>query len=1228
MAPLQELSRSHKVLDHGQMVKDGLLLIAAASNDNTSDGNADDSMPSLPPTPPLDDSAPSLPPLAPDESAPSMPPLSPPSIPPMSMDHSSKRDESSPWRMTGMFLAVVGLGAFLLICILNAAAAWAESAWDEGAWGETAWAAADTIIHKGGTSLEGGKGKQSPEHFAASTYLDLRSRIESTKDEEALLQRETRIGLLATSQSSHQGPTDKAVEDTSVVNDSVEPVDDDEPADEEEHVDPTSLPEEHLGLLFQRIALSQPHRMAIRTIDGTLQLTYGALLASVCLGAQELQRVGLGSGDLVGLMISCSVEGCVGILSIVFAGGAYVPLDPSYPREWLSQVIGGAQLQLIMISPSYSEEARLAAMWLGDSFPEVKTIKISLADHDADRQASMQESTLRKLHSTGTDRTLVTVLFTSGSTGRPKGVPGFEAGVLAGARFFTTTFPYAEDEVVCNHITYGWVDHKMELWHGLLLGKELVVVPSTEELIRMVDRPPKNVFKLWAVPTLLEAIFGVLEQRKEQGTDVLDGPPPFLSLVVATGEALTPTMVERYRALVPNGTIVSSYGLTETQGETSVAIYGPSRPVLEQVSIGSPHAPYSYGIRSLDTGEWMKGVGDQGELFIAGPLILSGYYTRADGVCLADESANARFSVAAPELWPGNVAHQQEQRPVMMYQTGDLVAIRENGEVQHLGRCDDQVKVNGVRTELGTISASALKCNAVQAAFAVAVADVNGKTRVVLAVTPTMPTDMIMKELAGYLPSIYMPAKVISLPTLPTLPNGKIDRKALKIVAAEALAVNTAPLDSITRLLHGKDQGMMPCWYYVILHMIFFGMFEVIGFHLRNTGGVDFTSRAWYKAIDAFDGVGLIFFASGYYDLVAAPPKSCVEALKRLGGVAAVYVVYHLLQSLPQGPFSLADLWPVLALLIYRCICWPLQLLASADWAPSWAGTGITIVLAGAAFTCSTVCYGWMWPGGYSTFQCVEWKVDPGPLEALGFSRDLFYLVLSNRVFWYFSFYALQPTLFECVWGRLWQKQKRKDGIVGMICEPHFHRRLLSAGYIVCFFTFNMTTFVSDTSMTTHEGTVVLILLYHGLFAALFHLLPTTSTPLSAIGTCSFTLYAIYMSWFERNLTLPPFYITQRFVVMGPDKPALELLAMLGLISLTMIACSFSFGLTAPVKLPEWALALPCFKGQPLPTAIRLPKLIFPCSWVGFVLSWIVIVLGLEFLPPRFIAGAPPSPPS
>ena len=247
MAPLQELSRSHKVLDHGQMVKDGLLLIAAASNDNTSDGNADDSMPSLPPTPPLDDGAPSLPPLAPDESAPSMPPLSPPSIPPMSMDHSSQRDESSPWRMTGMFLAVVGLGAFLLICILNAAAAWAESAWDEGAWGETAWAAADTIIHKGGTSLEGGKGKQSPEHFAASTYLDLRSRIESTKDEEALLQRETRIGLLATSQSSHQGPTDKAVEDTSVVNDSVEPVDDDEPADEEEHVDPTSYPRSTLG---------------------------------------------------------------------------------------------------------------------------------------------------------------------------------------------------------------------------------------------------------------------------------------------------------------------------------------------------------------------------------------------------------------------------------------------------------------------------------------------------------------------------------------------------------------------------------------------------------------------------------------------------------------------------------------------------------------------------------------------------------------------------------------------------------------------------------------------------------------------------------------------------------------------------------------------------------------------------------------------------------------------
>ena len=72
------------------------------------------------------------------------------------------------------------------------------------------------------------------------------------------------------------------------------------------------------------------------------------------------------------------------------------------------------------------------------------------------------EGYLENLHTTSTDATLVTVLFTSGSTGKPKGVPGYEAGVLAGARFFTTEFPYGPNEAVINHITYGWVDHKME----------------------------------------------------------------------------------------------------------------------------------------------------------------------------------------------------------------------------------------------------------------------------------------------------------------------------------------------------------------------------------------------------------------------------------------------------------------------------------------------------------------------------------------------------------------------------------------------------------------------------------------------------------------------------------------------------------------------------------------------------------------------------------------------
>ena len=142
------------------------------------------------------------------------------------------------------------------------------------------------------------------------------------------------------------------------------------------------VPEEHLSVIFERVALSQLSKVAIRAVDGSLSLTYGDLLASARRGAETLRESGLKSGELVGLMVGCSVEGCIGILSIVLAGGAYVPLDPHYPSARLSQIIEGAKLRHVVTTVDskgpHSLAAKDSAAWLKRTYPEVVAMEIEV----------------------------------------------------------------------------------------------------------------------------------------------------------------------------------------------------------------------------------------------------------------------------------------------------------------------------------------------------------------------------------------------------------------------------------------------------------------------------------------------------------------------------------------------------------------------------------------------------------------------------------------------------------------------------------------------------------------------------------------------------------------------------------------------------------------------------------------------------------------------------------
>lgn len=992
----------------------------------------------------------------------------------------------------------------------------------------------------------------------------------------------------------------------------------------------SALPEEHLFLIFERVALSQPGKMAVRSMDGSLELTYGDLLTSARCGAEALRTSGVRSGSLVGLLVYCSVEGCIGILSIVLSGGAYVPIDPNYPKDRIAQVVERAQINFVMTAPTHSNVAKEAASWLVVAYPEISPVEIVV--HRAPASiAPMDAAAVRALHKTNTHETLMAVLFTSGSTGQPKGVPSYEAGTLQGARLFATKFPYAEDEVCIQKTTYAWVDHKLEFWTSVLFGKEMLVVPNTETLIGMVDSPPRSVHRLFVVPTLIDLMCSVIEQQKRQGKTT---PLPFLKLVIATGEALTPQMVERYRSVAPGGTIVSSYGLSETQGETSMAVYGPSRPTNGQVSIGLPHAPYAYGIRSLESGEWISGAGAKGELYIVGSLILEGYYTRADGVCLADDSSRARFSAAPSEMWPRGHPARDGKRSFMMYQTGDLVTWREDGELQHLGRCDDQVKVNGVRIELGDVTAGALKCNGVEEARAVAVSDPSGKTRVVVAVSPMVPKEMLLEELSSYLPSVYMPSTAVALDKIPTLPNGKVDRKKLEGLAAEALTKalkQNAPHDSISRVMAGADSGDMPDWYYSCMHLTWLGMLLLLVHHIAWLGGV--CSPSWCTLVSATPHIQLIFFSGGWFDLVGSPPSSWPEASRRWGIVVLVYLAFQpLIQAL-----KLSNLWPVLAMIVYKTIFWPLYLWAKAERAPLWAASAGMVALGTLAFVGSAVCKD---KSKYSKAQlCVQFA----PLSSEAHDNFLHGIVIQirsdfqsmfaeNFLFAMGACYALYPVLIAHLFPDMWTPPPvdpsawtvERHRAWRLLNEPAVQRLVFSAVFLV-FYLVIMISYSASDFFRTEWAVPVDLALTLGLFASLLNLLPSKPTVLAGLGACTFVLYVMYMSFLEPHFFWAklswgdPGHSLQiaRRVLTMTDDPVVEIILITLLAGVAQIAASFSVGFTAPVDLPNWlrsGTSRYC-GGWTLPEHVKFPKLTSPCGTLVVSLAWITL-LSIPYLIP------------
>ena len=511
--------------------------------------------------------------------------------------------------------------------------------------------------------------------------------------------------------------------------------------------------------LFERQVLTDPERVAAQ-FEGH-EVSYQLLDRRSNQLARYLKKLGVGPEVLVGICLDRSLGMIVGLLGVLKAGGAYVPLDPAFPPARLGFMLADAGVSVLL-----SEEKQMA------SLPVCTAETVCL---DRVREEILAESPERMACEVSQEN-LAYVIYTSGSTGRPKGVE-IEHGAIVNFLSSMKRIPGLEpSDILLSVTTLSFDIAGLELFLPLVTGARTVLVSGDVALDGTL-----------LAETLAQTRATVMQATPATGRLMIEagwrGDKSLKAL--CGGEALSPDLAE---ALLSRcGEVWNMYGPTETTVWSSCArIISAS-----DVHVGRPIA--NTEIQILDSRGQVAPIGVTAELLIGGDGLARGYHDRSD--------LTAERFVPHP-FQPG---HQ-------LYRTGDLAKYRADGNIECLGRLDDQVKVRGFRIETGEVEARLDEHSSVQQSVVVARDEASGErglvAYVVLDQDQAPPTPAILRaHMREQLPAYMMPSRFVMLATLPLTPNGKVDRKALPAldrqrpdVGASYAAPRTQPEEELARI--------------------------------------------------------------------------------------------------------------------------------------------------------------------------------------------------------------------------------------------------------------------------------------------------------------------------------------------------------------------------------------------------------------------------------------------
>lgn len=478
---------------------------------------------------------------------------------------------------------------------------------------------------------------------------------------------------------------------------------------------------------------------------GNSELNYAELNFEVERIASLLLSKGLNQYDFIGINLTRSLETVISILAVLKIGAAYIPLDPTYPKERLNYIISDAGIKAIITESTISNNA--------ESIITINLDKIEIGDLiGANAEIKLEDTAY--------------IIYTSGSTGKPKGVEVTHNNLFNFVRLAQKSLGTNSSDICLGTASINYALSVRQIFVPLTIGAKLVFssneeLQDPEKLLLLIKK--EKITQIDLVPSHLRSlIFYLLSLDDQKKNDVLSNN---LKRIVTVGEPLSAELLELwYNKLNQVVPIINIFGQTETTGIICYNKTNPTDQLTGIVPIGN--AIDETDLYILDENLNTVTEGMEGELCISNSCVAKGYFNRPE--LTKEKFIENKFNIDSE---------------YKIYRTGDLI-VKRNNLIYYIGRKDSQVKIRGMRVEIGEIEYAINEIDFVEQSIVIPIkqdidirlvafiksSNVNsGETK----------TTLIKSILAKKIPAHMMPSEFVFIDNFPLNPNGKIDRLKL-----------------------------------------------------------------------------------------------------------------------------------------------------------------------------------------------------------------------------------------------------------------------------------------------------------------------------------------------------------------------------------------------------------------------------------------------------------------